>query len=157
MWVKPHVYQMLELNRVKSFYRLLEEGDSTFIKTVERFIKFGIKIIQDNEELLEELDNLEGIYQSFITDLEYNFFFQIKDKIINFQNGIHPEADFKIYVSKALLIKMFKQDLGGVDAYMRGLIKSKGSLTLGFNYIKFFRLFTKFLLSQVSCKNKNER
>lgn len=139
---------MISQDQINSFYEALAKNDKEFIRAVKQFIKLGIRLSKNAPELNEILDEMDGVYQTHITDVNYHFYFKIKDREAEFHEGIHDSPDFSVWVTKELTVKMLSRELTGVDAYMKGIIKARGSLTQGFKYIKFYRNLTNYLMRQ---------
>ncbi|MHA1490302.1 MAG: SCP2 sterol-binding domain-containing protein [Promethearchaeota archaeon] len=123
----------------------LEEDDEKFITIFKKLIKFGISIIENNEELQEEIMDYDEVVQNFLIDIDFNFWFKISKGKIEHFFGINKDASIRITLTRAIMIKIIKGETLGSDAYMRGLIKADGDLSIGLRYIKILRSFFNFM------------
>ena len=105
----------------------------------------GVKVFNSTEELQEELVGFDDIYQTYITDIDFNYWLKVANGKIEYEKGVNPDAPFKMNYTKDMIIKILKREISGTDAFMRGEINVEGSLTQGLRYIKLFRTFFKYL------------
>lgn len=138
---------------ISSLLDILEKNEGQFVNVLDRIIKFGIKIFNSTEELQEELVGFDDIYQTHITDLDFNYWFKVTDRRIEYQKGVNPNALFKMNFSKDMIIKILKREISGTDAFMRGKINVEGNLTQGLRYIKLFRIFFKYIQKKNNSDN----
>jgi putative sterol carrier protein len=136
---------MLDNNAIKSLLDGLEGNDKEFVKTLDRIIKIGVKVINSAEELSEELVGLDDIYQTCIRDVNFTYWLEVADGKLTYAEGVNPKAKFKMIFTKSLIIKILKGEESGVDDFMKGKINVEGDLSQGLRYIKLFRLFFKYL------------
>ncbi len=123
----------------------LEEDDEKFIIIFKKLIKFVINIIENNEELQEEIMDYDEVVQNCLIDIDFNFWLKISKGKIEHFFGINKDASIRITLTRAIIIKIIKGDILGSDAYMRGLIKANGDLSIGLRYIKILRTFFNFI------------
>ncbi len=136
---------MLDNNAINSLLNGLEGTNKEFIKTLERIIKIGVKVINNTEELKEELLGLDDIYQTCIKDVNFKYWLEVSNGRLDYSEGINPKAKFKMIFTKSLIINILKGEESGVDEFMKGKINVEGDLSQGLRYIKLFRLFFKYL------------
>lgn len=144
---------MVNHDPINSILDNLEKDDEKFIIYMDKLIKEGVKIFNATEELQEELMGYDDIYQTYISDVDFNYWFKITKGKIEYQKGINPDALFKVNYTKDLIIKILKGDIGGTDAFMKGKIMIEGNLSQGLRYVKLYRIFFKYLKR----KNGNNR
>ncbi|MHA2393016.1 MAG: SCP2 sterol-binding domain-containing protein [Promethearchaeota archaeon] len=123
----------------------LENNDEAFITALDRVIKLAVSIIKNTEELREEIIDYNDIYQILITDINFNFWIKISNGLILYKKGTNREASFQVKYTKDIFLKIFKREILGTDAYMKGKIKVDGDLTQGLRFIKIFRIFIKYV------------
>ena len=140
-------------NSISSLLDILERDNEQFINVLDRIIRFGIKIFNSTEELQEELVGFDDIYQTYITDLDFNYWLKVTNRRIEYQKGVNPNALFKMNFSKEMIIKILKREISGTDAFMRGKINVEGNLTQGLRYIKLFRIFFKYIQKKNNLDN----
>lgn len=130
---------------INSLLDILEKDASQFVRVLDRIIKMGVKIFNSTEELQEELVGFDDIYQTYITDMDFNYWLKVTNGKIEYKRGVNPDAPFKMNYTKDMIVKILKREISGTDAFMRGEINVEGSLTQGLRYIKLFRTFFKYV------------
>lgn len=130
---------------INSLLEILEKDTSQFVRVLDRIIKMGVKIFNSTEELQEELLGFDDIYQTYITDMDFNYWLKITNGKIEYKRGVNPDAPFKMNFTKDMIVKILKREISGTHAFMRGEINVEGSLTQGLRYIKLFRTFFKYV------------
>ncbi len=136
---------MSDHNPIISILENLESNGVKFEYGLDKIIKGVVKIMNDTEELKEELMGYDDIYQTYVTDADFNYWLEVSDGRLYYEKGVNPRALFKISLTKELIVKILKEDLIGTDAFMKGKIKVEGSLSQGLRYIKVFRIFEKYV------------
>ena len=129
----------------------LEKDDKSFINVLDKLIKNLVKIVNNTEDLNEELIGFDDIYQTFIEDVNFDYWLEVSDGI-RYEKGINPDADFKMTFSKELIIKILKGEISGTEEFMKGRIKIQGDFSRGLRYIKLFRIILRFLEQSSSKK-----
>lgn len=132
-------------NPIISILESLESNGVKFEYVLDKIIKGVVKIMNYTEELKEELMGYDDIYQTYVTDADFNYWLEVSDGRLYYEKGVNPQALFTINLTKDLIIKIFREDESGTDAFMKGKIKVEGSLSQGLRYIKLFRIFEKYL------------
>ncbi len=130
------------------FISILENLDAFDVKfehTLDKIIKGVVKIMNNTEELKEELIGYDGIYQTYVFDVNFNYWLKVSDGKLLYEKGVNPQALFTITFTKDLIIKILREEISGADAFMKGKINVEGSLSQGLRYIKLFRIFEKYL------------
>ena len=135
----------MDSSTLDKFINLIENENIDAISLLKSFIKFGTKIVQNNKEFLEELKKVNSSYQVTISDVNFDFWVKILDGKIEYNEGIDPDAVFKIILSKNLLIKIIKQEITATEAYMKGLLKINGSLSHALKIRNFLRMLYHYL------------
>ena len=130
---------------INSLLDILEKDASQFVRVLDRIIKTGVKIFNSTEELQEELLGFDDIYQTYITDMDFNYWLKVTNGKIEYKMGVNPDAPFKMNFTKDMIVKILKREISGTHAFMRGEINVEGSLTQGLRYIKLFRTFFKYV------------
>lgn len=136
---------MFNKNAVNSIFKGLLDDNEKFVAVLDRIIKAGVKLINSTEELKEELIGFDGIYQTNIEDANFNYWFKVSDDRLEYRKGEHPEAPFSCYFTKDLFIKILTRELSGTEEFLKGRIKVDGDLSQGLKYVKFHRLFFKYI------------
>jgi len=130
------------------FISILENLDANGVKfehVLDKIIKGVVKIMNSTEELKEELMGYDGIYQTYVFDVNFNYWLEVSDGRLLYEKGVNPQALFTITFTKDLIIKILREEISGTDAFMKGKINVEGSLSQGLRYIKLFRIFEKYL------------
>ena len=128
-----------------SIIEQLTDSDQNVAVILDRFIKLAVNLANTVEDIQEELIDNDLIIQINITDIDFIFWFKIFNGKVTYKKGFNDKATLKIELTKDMMIKMFRGELSGLDAFMRGKLKASGSLSHGFTYIKTFRLIGKYL------------
>ncbi len=136
---------MLDSKSFRSVIHDLENSDEEFIATLDRIISFAVNLVKNTEELREEIIDYDDIYQILLTDINFNFWLKVSNGSIMYKKGINRSATFKVRYTKDIFIKIFKREMAGTDAYMKGKIKVDGNLSEGLRFIKMFRLFIQYV------------
>ncbi len=136
---------MLDSKSFRSVVHDLENNDEEFITALDRIISFAVNLVKNTEELREEIIDYDDIYQILLTDINFNFWLKVSNGSIMYKKGINRSATFKVRYTKDIFIKIFKREMAGTDAYMKGKIKVDGNLSDGLRFIKIFRLFIKYI------------
>jgi putative sterol carrier protein len=136
---------MLNSKSFRSVVHDLENNDEEFITVLDRVISFAVSIVKNTEELREEIKDYNDIYQILLTDINFNFWLKISNGSIIYKKGINRSATFRIRYTKDIFISIFKREMAGTDAYMKGKIKVDGNLSEGLRFIKIFRLFIQYV------------
>ena len=136
---------MLSINSIDSIINKLNEKDQEVVEILDRFINFGINLIQTTDELLEEIVDFDAIYQFHITDLSFNFWIGVSRGNIKYEKGINKNASNRIFFTKDLILKIFKGKISGTEAYMKGWMKVKGNLSHAFKVKNFLRLLIEYM------------
>ena len=146
---------MLNRNAINSIFEGLSEDNEKFSIVIDRIIKAGVKIINSTEELKDELIGFEGIYQTYIEDANFNYWFKVSENQLEFKKGVHPDAPFSCYFTKELFIKILLRELSGAEEFLKGRLRVDGDLSQGLKYVKFHRLFFKYI--QLKNNNNNHK
>lgn len=136
---------MATYDPINSLLDILEKDTSQFVRVLDRIIKMGVKIFNSTEELQEELLGFDDIYQTYITDMDFNYWLKVTNGKIEYKRGVNPDAPFKMNFTKDMIVKILRREISGTHAFMRGEINVEGSLTQGLRYIKLFRTFFKYI------------
>ncbi len=130
---------------IKSILDNLDLDSPKFGYILDKIIKKVVKIMNDAEELNEELIGFDDIYQTYVTDANFNYWLEVSDGKLLYEKGVNPKALFTINFNKDIIIQILKNEISGTDAFMKGKIRVEGSLSQGLRYIKLFRVFVKYL------------
>jgi len=136
---------MVGQNPINSILRNLDKESPKFEYILDKIIKALVNIMNNTEELKEELIGFDDIYQTYVTDANFNYWLEVSDGKLSYGNNINPKALFKININKDIIIQILKNEVSGADAFMKGKINVEGSLSQGIRYIKLFRIFVRYL------------
>jgi putative sterol carrier protein len=125
----------------------LLNGDNESIVILDKFIKSIVNIIEKTEELKEELIDFNETYQFHITDLNFSFWINAIKKQITYEMGINEDATLRVFFTKDILSKVLTKEMGGIEAYMKGLIKIKGNLSHAIKIKNYLSHLIKYLLN----------
>ena len=143
---------MINTDAINSLLKGLEGNDKEFLRMLDKVIKLGIEVINSTEELKEELLGLDDIYQTYIKDINFSYWFEVSNGVLTYSEGINPKAKFKMTFTKKLIINILKGQESGVDEFMKGKINVEGDLSQGLRYIKLFRLLITYLSKSINKK-----
>jgi putative sterol carrier protein len=144
---------MLDKSSLNSIFNGLLEDNQKFASVIDRIINAGVSLINNTEELREELVGFNGIYQTYIEDADFNYWFKVSDNKLEYKKGEHPDAPFSCYFTKESFIKIMKRELSGTEEFLKGRLRVGGDLSQGLKYVKFHRMFFKYL----QLKNGNSK
>lgn len=136
---------MLSTYSIDTIIDKLGDSDQDVVRILDNFINFGIKLIQTTDELLEEIIDFDAIYQFYITDLRFNFWIGVSKGKITYKKGLNNDRSIQIYFTRDLIIKIFRGEISGTEAYMKGLMKVKGNLSHAFKVKNFLRLLVDYM------------
>ena len=136
---------MVGQNPINSILRNLDKESPKFEYVLDKIIKALVNIMNNTEELKEELIGFDDIYQTYVTDANFNYWLEVSDGKLSYGNDINPKALFKININKDIIIQILRNEVSGADAFMKGKINVEGSLSQGIRYIKLFRIFVRYL------------
>jgi len=145
---------VLSTSSIDSLINKLAESDQEVVEILDKFINFGIKLIQTTDELLEEIIDFDTTYQFYITDLSFNFWIGVSKGKITYKKGINKDTSIRIYFTRDLILQIFKGEIQGTEAYMKGLMKVQGNLSHAFKVKNFLRLLVDYM--KIISKNKNK-
>ena len=123
----------------------LKNNDTELKIVLDKFIKFAVDKFMSTEDLREEIEDYNDIYQIYIRDLDFNFWLKVSNNSVIYKKEINRNASFAVNYTKDILIKILKREMNGTDAFMKGLIKVDGDLSQGLRFMKLFRLFFLYL------------
>ena len=136
---------MSDHNPIISILENLESNGVKFEYALDKIIKGVVKIMNSTEELKEELLGYDDIYQTYVTDADFNYWLEVSGGRLCYEKGVNPQALFTINLTKDLIVKILREEISGTEVFMKGKIKVEGSLSQGLRYIKLFRIFEKYL------------
>ncbi|MFX1436210.1 MAG: SCP2 sterol-binding domain-containing protein [Promethearchaeota archaeon] len=136
---------MLNSKSLNSVLTDLQNHNGELIALLDKFIKFAVNKFLNTEDLREEIEAYDDIYQIIIKDLDFNFWLNVSNGSIIYKKGINRSASFKVKYTKDVLLKILKREMDGTDAYMKGLIEVDGDLSQGLRFTKLFRIFLLYL------------
>jgi len=124
---------MIDSNTIVMMLNSLESTESKFKSTLDELIKLGITIANNSKEIHEDLKLYEDtIYHMYIYDIDYNIWIKIVDGFLTYNNSYYEANSEEINIihlilTKKILRKIMTRRIQVADAYMRGLIKIRGS------------------------------
>jgi len=139
-------------NPISSILKSLDEDSPKFEYILDKIIKAVVKIMNNTEELNEELIGFDDIYQTYVSDADFNYWLEISNGRVFYEKGVNKKALFTINFNKNIIIQILKNEISGTDAFMKGKINVEGSLSQGLRYIKLFRIFVKYLMKKNGIK-----
>ncbi|TFG27210.1 MAG: hypothetical protein EU532_08000 [Promethearchaeota archaeon] len=139
------VSSLLTTNSIDLIVDKLSNSDQEVIDILDRFIRIGISLIHTTEELREEILDFDELYQFYFSDINFNFWIKISQGKVTYKKGYNENNSLRIYFTRDLIVKIFKEEIGGTEAYMKGLLKIHGNLSHAFKIKKFLRLLIEYL------------
>ncbi len=138
---------MIDSNTILMILNSLESPKSSFKATIDKFIKVAIKIANESEDLIDELELYDDIIcHIYIYDIDYNIWIKKKGTSLSFNNSIYEENSENVDVlhfllSKNLMKKILMRKVQVPDAFMRGLIKINGNLSSAIHARNLWKTF----------------
>jgi len=145
---------MIDTKVIDLVLNSLETSEDIFRSSLDKFIKLGIKIANDSEEIMDELLLYNDlIFHLYITDLDLNIWIKSNEGVLSYNNNLYeiiPENVHAIhsFLSKKIIAKILRQEMTAAEAYLKGFIQlegnisdaiiSKNILNLFFSYINYF-------------------
>ncbi len=126
---------MIDSNAILMMLNSLESSESTFKSTIDKFIRLGIKIANENEEFHEELKLYDDkMYHIYINDVDYNIWLKKIGGSVTYNNSYFEENSeglgvIHFFLTKNTMKKVITRKIQAPDAFMRGLIKIRGDLS----------------------------
>ncbi len=136
---------MLSTKSLNVILDKLINSDQEVIDILDRFIRLGIILIHATEELREEIVDFDELYQFYFSDINFNFWIKVSNGKITYKKGYNENNSIRIYFTRDLILKIFKEEIGGTEAYMKGLLKIHGNLSHAFKIKKFLRELIEYL------------
>ncbi|MBY8989004.1 MAG: SCP2 sterol-binding domain-containing protein, partial [Candidatus Lokiarchaeota archaeon] len=110
---------MVGQNPISSILKSLDKNSPKFEYVLDKIIKAVVKIMNNAEELKEELIGFDDIYQTYVTDANYNYWLEVSDGKLQYEKGVNPKALFTINYNKDIIIQILKNEVSGTDAFMK--------------------------------------
>lgn len=145
---------MIDTKVIDLVLNSLENSEDIFKSSLDKFIKVGIKIANDSEEIMDELQLYNDLtFHLYITDLDLNIWIKSVNGVLQYNNNLYeiiPENVHIIhsFLPKKIIAKIIRQEMTVSEAYLKGFIKlegelsdaivSKNLLNLFFSYINYF-------------------
>ncbi len=145
---------MIDTKVIDLVLNALETSEDKFRSSLDKFIKVGIKISNDSEEIRDELRLYNDlIFHLYITDLDLNIWIKSINGVLSYNNNLYeiiPENVHALhsFLSKTTIAKILRQEMTAAEAYLKGFIQvegelsdaiiSKNILNLFFSYINYF-------------------
>jgi len=133
----------------------LGSGDEQFKIALDKFIKIGLKIAQDSEDLQEELKLYGNIlFHIYIIDIEFNIWIKKINETLTYNTSFYEKSSVNMntihfILTKEVMRKIFMQKIDPTEAWFKGIIKIEGDLSdaiITRNLLKiFFFVFNSFL------------
>jgi len=136
---------VLSTYSINTIINKLGDSDQEVVGILDKFINFSIDLIQTTDELLEEIIDFDAIYQFHITDLKFNFWIGVSKGKITYKKGFKNDTSIRIYFTRDLILKIFKGEISGTEAYMKGLMQVNGNLSHAFKVKNFLRLLVDYM------------
>ncbi|TXT56347.1 MAG: hypothetical protein BAJALOKI1v1_1910001 [Promethearchaeota archaeon] len=112
----------------------------------DQYIAIIINLISCSEELDGEFIDYSGVYQLTIDDIDFSFWFEIKNDKISYQKGLYEDPNIQFFIKKEILITILNLNSDATDAYMRGLIRAKGKLSYALRFRNIIKIIIKYIL-----------
>jgi len=113
----------------------LDSNDEKFKSTLDKFIKMGIKLIQDSEEFQEELSMYGNLlFHVFISDIDYNMWLKKIGTNLTYNTSFYEKSSEELrtihfILTKETMKKIFRKKLDPTEGWFKGVIKIDGELS----------------------------
>lgn len=139
--------KMISPQQIKVLVKELSDASQEQSKRlISNYFRTLADVMNSVDELRENFNDYDDIYQIALEDIELEGWFQIKHGSITYQEGSNEEYDLKFRMSKELLLKIITLETMPFDAYMKGQIKVKGDIS----YTIRFRNFINDVIEYIS-------
>ncbi|MBY9004395.1 MAG: hypothetical protein KGD73_10520 [Candidatus Lokiarchaeota archaeon] len=145
---------MIDTKVIDLVLNALETSEDIFGSSLDKFIKVAIKIANDSEEIMDELQLYDDIiFHLYITDLDLNIWIKNTNHVLSYNNNFYEKIPENVHVlhsflSKNIITKIIRQEMTASEAYLKGFIQFEGNLSdaivsknilnLFFGYINYF-------------------
>ena len=113
----------------------LDSSKSALKSTIDKFIRLGIKIVNETEEFQDEVALYDDkIFHIYIRDIDYNIWLKKIGGLVAYNNSYYEENSEELdvihfFLTKTTMKNVITQKIQADDAFMRGLIKIRGHLS----------------------------
>lgn len=142
---------MIDSNAILMMLNSLDSSKNAFKSTLDKFIRLSIKIANETEEFQEELKLFDDkIYHIYVSDSDYNIWLKKIGRSVVYNNSYYEENSeglsvIHFFLTKTTMKKVITRKIQAADAFMRGLIKIRGTLSDAMCAKNFLSLFFRYM------------
>ena len=149
------------MNNFKNIYsilkNLLKVDNDEFKNLLDKYLQNVANLFANLNEIKQNFSDSDDIYQICITDIEFQFWFRIKEGTLSYSKGLNKDFDIKFKLTKEILLKIITLQIQTFDAYMRGLVKSEGELSYVIQFRNFFNEMTEYISFLLKKQRKKKK
>ena len=129
----------------------LESTEGKAKSTLDELIKLIVKVSHDSEDIQDELKLYGDIFfHIYIVDIDYNIWIKKVGATLTYHTPYYEKtpANAKVIhflLSKKIIKRIFTQRLKPADAFMRGLVKIQGDISVAIITKNLLKVFFEYL------------
>jgi hypothetical protein len=126
---------MLDSNRISIILQSLESTDEQFKASIDKIIKIGLEIANNSEDFKDEMRCYDDfLCHVYVKDVDFNLWIRNNQGRLSYntyyyENHSSEKRIIHFILRKEILKKIFHQKIYASEAYMKGFIEIKGTLT----------------------------
>jgi len=149
------------MNNFESIYSILKSllkvDNDEFKNLLDKYLQNVMNLFANLNEIKQNFSDTDDIYQFHITDIEFQFWFRIKEGTLSYSEGFNKNYDIKFKLTKEVFLKIITLQIETYDAYMRGLVKSEGELSYVIQFRNFFNEMTEYISFLLKKQRKKKK
>ncbi|TFF92764.1 MAG: hypothetical protein EU543_05110 [Promethearchaeota archaeon] len=149
------------MNNFKNIYsilkNLLKVDNDEFKNLLDKYLHNVANLFANLNEIKQNFSDTDDIYQFQITDIEFQFWFSLKEGTLSYSKGLNKNYDIKFKLTKEILLKIITLQIEPYDAYMRGLVKSEGEIAYVIQFRNFFNEMTEYISFLLKKQRKKKK
>ncbi|MFO7797250.1 MAG: SCP2 sterol-binding domain-containing protein [Promethearchaeia archaeon] len=128
-----------------------------FKNLLDKYLQNVTNLFANLDEIKQNFSDMDDIYQFYITDIDFQFWFKIKEGSLSYSQGLNENYDIKFKLTKEVFLKIITLQIQTYDAYMRGLVKSEGELSYVIQFRNFFNEMTEYISFLLKKQRKKKK
>jgi putative sterol carrier protein len=104
-----------------------------------------VEKISQIEEFQKDYSDYDDVYQIFITDMDFQCWFQISSGKLNYSEGLHDTYNIKFIMDRETLERILSLQIQPYDAFMKGFIKMDGEIMYSIRFRNFTTEFIQYV------------
>jgi alkyl sulfatase BDS1-like metallo-beta-lactamase superfamily hydrolase len=113
--------------------------DITLATDMDNLLEKSIEILGKMPEVKDLFRSYNYVYQFTIPELSFDYWIHLKEGVFTYQRGVNPEYSIRFEIPKLVLYDILKGKIEAFEAYMKGFIKTEGTIDDLFRFKNVFR------------------